>query len=250
MDAPGRMCMIGGSPLPVRCMQRRRFASALPMFVLAPLAAPASAQGLAGISDVDASRGLKTALETGAMAAVRLLGRPDGFLGNPQVRIPLPGYLKDAAKILSAIGRRREVEELETAMNRAAENAVPMAKKLLADAVRTMTVQDAKQILTGGETSVTTFFADRTRQPLSASFLPVVRQATAKVQLAEKADQLAKKAQAFGLVRMEDPSIDHYVTRKALDALYLVIGEEERKIRRDPVGTGSALLGRVFGALR
>jgi hypothetical protein len=230
-------------------MQRRRFASALPVLALAP-AWPAAAQGLQGISDADASRGLKTALETGAIAAVKLLGRTDGFLGNPQVRIPLPGYLKDAAKILGAIGRRREVEELEVAMNRAAENAVPMAKKLLSDAVRTMTVHDAKRILTGGDTSVTTFFADRTRQPLSASFLPVVRQATSKVKLAEKADRLAQKVQAFGLVRMEDPSIDHYVTRKALDALYLMIGEEERKIRRDPVGTGSALLGRVFGALR
>lgn len=229
-------------------MRRRQFSAALPLLVLAPCAA--SAQGWTGISDADATRGLRSALETGAAAAVRLLGRQDGFLGNPQVRIPLPAYLKDAARILSALGQRRQVEELELAMNRAAENAVPMAKKLLTDAVRSMSVGDAKRILTGGDTSVTEFFADRTRTPLGASFLPVVRQATSRVKLTEKADRLAQKAQAFGLVRMEDPSIDHYVTRKALDALYLVIGEEERKIRRDPVGTGSALLGKVFGALR
>lgn len=231
-------------------MRRRQFASTLPALVLAPLAGTASAQGLRGISEADAGQGLRGALERGAVAAVQLLGRNDGFLGNPQVRIPLPSYLKDAAKILSALGQRRQVEELEVAMNRAAEAAVPMARKLLADAVRGMTVRDAKRILTGGDTSVTEFFAERTRAPLSTSFLPVVRQQTAKVGLKEKADRLAQKAQAFGLVKMEDPSIDHYVTRRALDALYLVIGEEERKLRRDPAASGSALLQKVFGSLR
>jgi hypothetical protein len=231
-------------------MIRRDFSSAMAVLSLAALASQrAGAQSLAGISNFDASKGLKAALETGAVAAVHFLGRQDGFLGT-QFRIPLPGYLKDAARILSALGQRRQVEELELAMNRAAENAVPMAKKLLVDAVKSMNVNDAKRILTGGETAVTTFFADRTRTPLGASFLPVVRQATSKVGLTEKADRLAQKAQAFGLVKMEDPSIDHYVTRRALDALYAVIAEEEKKIRRDPVGTGSALLGKVFGALR
>jgi hypothetical protein len=228
-------------------MDRRHFSCALAALLTA---ARAQAQGLAGISELDASRGLKGALETGALAAVKLLGRPDGFLANPQVRIPLPGALKDAARFLSAFGQQRQVEELETAMNRAAENAVPLAKTLLVNAVKAMSVKDAKEILTGGETSVTEFFAGKTRTPLSASFLPVVRQATSKVGLVEKYDRIAAKVASFGLVRQEDASIDHYVTRKALDGLYLMIGEQEKKIRRDPVGTGSALLGRVFGALR
>ena len=234
-------------------MIRRRQFTVLPAVLAGSclfLAAHARAQGLAGISDLDATRGLKAALENGAAAAVKLLGRPDGFLGNPKVRIPLPGYLKDAARLLSALGQRRQVEELETAMNRAAENAVPRAMKLLTDAVRTMSVTDARNILAGGDTSVTQFFADKTRQPLARSFLPVVRQATAKVDLAQKYDQIASKGVGFGLVKQEDASLDHYVTRKALDGLYFMIGEEERKIRRDPVGTGSALLGKVFGALR
>lgn len=231
-------------------LRRRRFASALSVLLLAPLTLRVHAQGLAGISDAEASKGLKGALEKGALAAVRSLGRPDGFLGNPQVRIPLPGYLKEAAKIMSALGRRKDVEELETAMNRAAENAVPLAKNLLLDAVKHMSVRDAKDILTGGDTSVTEFFAGKTRAPLSDHFLPVVRQATAKVGLAQKYDRIAQKAQAFGLVKPEDASIDHYVTRKALDGLYFMIGEEEKQIRRDPFGTGSALLGKVFGALR
>lgn len=230
-------------------MLRRTLLPALPLSFLL-LSAQARAQSLAGISDLDASRGLKTALERGALAAVQLLGRPDGFLGNPQVRIPLPGWLKDAGKLLSALGQRRQVEELETAMNRAAENAVPLAKKLLVDAVKNMSVRDAKDILTGGDTSVTTFFADKTRAPLGGQFLPVVRQATSKVGLAEKYNQIAGKGVGLGLVRQEDASIDHYVTRKALDGLYFMIGEEEKKIRRDPVGTGSALLSKVFGSLR
>lgn len=232
-------------------MHRRRFALS-GVFALFPAAwlPSARAQGLAGISDFDASQGLKAALQAGAAAAVQVLGRPDGFLGNPQVRIPLPGYLKDAGKLLSAIGQRRQVEELETAMNRAAEGAVPLAKQLLLDAVQGMSVTDARRILTGGDTSVTEFFAGKTRKPLASAFLPAVREQTARVELAGKYDRIAGKAAGFGLVKPEDASIDHYVTRKALDALYLVIGEEEKKIRRDPVGTGSALLSRVFGAMR
>lgn len=232
-------------------MIRRDFTAALAVLSLTALASQrVAAQGLAGISNLDASKGLRAALETGAVAAVQLLGRQDGFLGSDKFRIPLPGYLQDASKILTMLGQGRQVQELEVAMNRAAEQAVPMAKNLLVGAVKNMSVQDAKAILTGGDTSVTTFFAEKTRSPLTTSFLPVVKRATSRVQLTEKADRLAQKAQAFGLVRMEDPSIDHYVTRKALDALYVVIGEEERKIRRDPVGTGSAILQRVFGAMR
>jgi hypothetical protein len=181
---------------------------------------------------------------------VRLLGTTDGFLGNPKVRIELPGYLRDAAKLLKMMGREQDVKDLEVAMNRAAESAVPLGKKLLTDAVRNMSVTDAKRILTGGETSVTEFFADKTRQPLSVQFLPVVKQATSKVGLARKYDRIAGQGVQFGLVKQEDASIDQYVTRKALDGLYYMIGEEEKKIRRDPIGTGSALLGKVFGALR
>jgi len=231
-------------------MRRRDFATALPLLASPALLLPAHAQGLAGISDLDASKGLRTALEKGAMSAVQLLGRTDGFLGNPQVRIPLPKALKDAAKLLGALGQKKQVEDLETAMNRAAENAVPMAKDLLVGAVQKMTVTDAKNILTGGDTSVTTFFADKTRTPLSAQFLPVVKQATSKVGLARKYDRIAGQGAQLGLIKQEDASIDHYVTRKALDGLYYMIGEEEKKIRRDPIGTGSALLGKVFGALR
>jgi len=231
-------------------MHRRQLFLALAALPVAALPALSRAQGLASLTDADASRGLKAALETGALAAVRLLGVQDGFLANPRVHIPLPGALQDASRLLKAMGQGRQIDDLEVAINRAAENAVPMARTLLVNAARSMTVADAKNILTGGDTSVTQFFADKTRTPLATQFLPAVRQATSKVGLAAKYDQIAGKAAGFGLLRQEDASIDQYVTRKALDGLYLVIGDEEQKIRRDPVGTGSAILQKVFGAIR
>ena len=203
---------------------------------------------LAGISNADASNGLKTALEKGAVAAIALLGRPDGFLGNPKVRIPLPGYLDNAAKLLKNFGQGKQIDELLTAINRAAETAVPLGKDLLINAVRSMNVNDAKNILAGGETSVTMFFAEKTRAPLGLKFLPVVSQATEKVGLANKYNEFAGKAAGFGLVKKEDANIQQYVTGKTLDGLYLVIGEEEKKIRRDPVGTGNDILKKVFGS--
>lgn len=202
------------------------------------------------LSDADASRGLKTALETGALAAVGKLGQADGFLGNPLVRIALPGHLEDAARLLKTLGQGRRVDELVTAMNRAAESAVPMAKDLLLAAVKSMNVADAKKILSGGDTSVTAFFAEKTRAPLAIKFLPVVTQATQKVGLAEKYNQVAGKAAGLGLVKKEDANVQQYVTGKTLDGLYRMIGEEEKKIRHDPVGTGNALLQKVFGTLR
>lgn len=233
-------------------MHRRLFIASVPSLLLAVPATglPAQASGLAGITGAEASQGIKTALERGAVAAVALLGRPDGFLANPQVRIPLPGFLADAARFLRAMGRAKQVEELEVAMNRAAEAAVPLARDLLVDAVRTISVTDARKILTGGPTSVTAFFADRTRVPLAARFLPVVTKATDKVGLAEKYNRVAGKAAGMGLVKQEDATVEHYVTRKSLDGLYFMIGDEEKKIRQDPVGTGSAILKKVFGALR
>ncbi|HEU4459010.1 MAG TPA: DUF4197 domain-containing protein [Methylibium sp.] len=201
------------------------------------------------LSQADASAGLKAALERGAAAAVGLLGRTDGFLGNPKVRIPLPGALESAAKLLRTLGQGQRVDELVTAMNRAAESAVPEAKPLLSNAVRSMSVGDAKRILAGGDTSVTDFFAEKTRSPLSTRFLPIVTKATERVALAEKYNAVASKGAGLGLVKKEDANVQQYVTGKALDGLYLMIGEEEQKIRRDPVGTGSAILKKVFGAL-
>ncbi len=210
----------------------------------------AQALTLDELSSAQASQGLKLALEKGAMAAVKSLGQPNGFLGNDKVRIALPGVLEDAAKLLRTLGQGARLDELIIAMNHAAETAVPMARDMLVGAVKTMSVQDAKKILTGGDNSVTQFFAEKTQQDLSRQFLPVVTKVVARVNLAEKYNQLAGKAAAMGLLKGDQVSIEQYVTAKSLDGLYLMIAEEEKKIRQDPVGTGSALLQKVFGALR
>ena len=231
-------------------MDRREFTAGLgASAALWVLAAQAQAQSLASLSNADASAGLKAALERGAAAAVDLLGKTDGFLGNPKVRIPLPSALEKGAKLLKGLGQGAKVDELVTAMNRAAESAVPEARPLLTNAVKSMTVSDAKKILSGGDTSVTGFFAEKTRQPLTGKFLPIVTKATEKVSLAEKYNAVAGKGVGLGVVKKEDANVQQYVTGKALDGLYLMIGEEEKKIRQDPVGTGSAILKKVFGAL-
>jgi hypothetical protein len=237
-------------------MQRRNFNQAgVGAFGLLIAAAYGHAQALSlsdlsGISNTEASTGLKAALEKGAEAAVSLLGKPDGFMGNPKVRIPLPGYLDDAAKMMRNFGQGKRIDELLTSINRAAEAAVPMGKDLLVGAVKSMSVNDAKNILTGGDNSVTKFFAEKTRAPLGVKFLPVVTEATEKVGLARQYNEFAGKAATFGLVKKEDANIQQYVTGKSLDGLYLIIGEEEKKIRQDPVGTGSAILQKVFGSLK
>lgn len=236
-------------------MQRRQFnaftatATAAAGLLLATYR-QAWALTLSDLTNTEATTGLKTALEKGATAAIQLLGKPDGFLGNPKVRIPLPGYLNDAAKLLKTLGQGKRVDELVTSMNRAAEAAVPMAKDLLVSTVKAMSVTDAKNILSGGENSVTKFFAEKTREPLGVQFLPIVTKATEKVGLADKYNRVAGKAAGMGLVKKEDANIQQYVTGKSLDGLYLMIGEEEKKIRQDPVGTGSAVLKKVFGALK
>jgi hypothetical protein len=204
----------------------------------------------ANLTETDAATGIRAALERGALSAVALLGRSDGFLANPKVRIPLPGYLEDAGKLLRKVGQGKRVDELVTSMNRAAEQAVPEAKSLLVQAAKSISVDDALRIVRGGDTSVTDYFAGKTRTPLGERFLPIVTRATERLALAEKYNEVADRASRFGLVKPEDANLQQHVTVKALDGLYLMIGEEERKIRRDPVGTGSAILKKVFGGLR
>jgi hypothetical protein len=230
-------------------MKRREFTTVAGGTLLAGLGMAGSAQAALGglLNEGDASLGVKTALERGAREAVALLGRTDGFLKNPKVMIPLPGALKDAAQLLKFAGQQQKVDELVTAMNRAAEAAVPEAEALLMDAVKSLTVADAVKIVRGNDTSVTQYFSTRTRAPLGEKFLPIVTAATEKVSLAEKYNAVAGRASGFGLVKKEDANVQVYVTRKALDGLYWMIGEEEKKIRRDPVGTGSDILRKVFG---
>ena len=210
---------------------------------------PAAAQ-LERITNSEAVSALKTALEKGARGAVSSLGRTDGFFGNPRVRIPMPESLQRAERFMRRIGMGRYADELVLTMNRAAEAAVPEARTLLIGAVKKMTVEDAKGILTGGDTAGTAYFRRTTEDQLRARFLPIVSRATARVKLAEKYDEYADWGVRFGLMRREDANLNVYVTQKALDGLFLVIADEERSIRRDPIGSASSIIRKVFGALR
>lgn len=218
-------------------------------FALLVICVPVWAAGLAGISDGEASGGLREALTQGAGRAVEVLGRKDGFLNNKKVRIPLPDGLAQAESAMRLMGRGKDLDELVTAMNRAAEAAVPEAKVMLVDAVKAMSVDDARKILTGGDDSVTRYFKDKTQARLTEMFLPTVRQSTERLALAGQYNKLAGQASSFGLVKSEDAQIENYVTRKALDGLYLMIAEEERAIRKNPVAAAGSLAQKVFGAL-
>lgn len=232
-------------------MRRREFnhATWLCGLGVAGWVSKAQALGLSDLSSTEALGGVRAALSQGAKAAVLQLGQAGGFLNNPKVRIGLPGILEDAAPVLKATGQGKRLDALVQTMNEAAEKAVPLAADLLAQAIGHLSVEDARRILGGGDTSVTDFFADKTRTSLTTQFLPVVRRSTDQVQLADKYQAVAGRAAKLGLMKAEDADLPGYVTARALTGLYHVIGEEERKIRRNPAQAGSALLKKVFGAL-
>jgi hypothetical protein len=171
-------------------------------------------------------------------------------MNDPKVKIPLPPALDEVAKGMRMLGRGKDADELVAAMNQAAEEAVPAAKPLLISAVRSMSIQDAKKILTGGDGSVTQFFREKTAASLALKFLPIVKRATDRVGLAQKYDQLAGEGEKLGLIKGDAANIEQYVTHKALDGLYTMIGEEERAIRQNPAAAASAIVSEVFGALR
>ena len=210
---------------------------------------PLLAQSLDQLSGRDVTAGLKAALDKGTTAAVESLGRTDGFWANPKVRIPLPDQLQRVRSALRLMGKAEELDALELAVNRAAEQAVPQAKTLLTNAVKSMTVDDAKQILRGADDSVTQFFKSKTASQLSERFLPIVRQVTQRSGLAQQYNALAGQGAALGLVKPEQATVERYVTQKALDGLYTMIAEEEKKIRANPLAAGSDIIRRVFGAL-
>ena len=213
-------------------------------------AAALHAAGLDGITNSEASSGLKQALTDGSAAAVAQLGAEGGFLNNPKVKIPLPPALQRIETALRYTGMKRQADDLVVAMNRAAELAVPEAKTLLVESVRKMTVQDAKGILTGGDTAATDYFKRTTQTQLTTRFRPIVKKATDQVGLAQQYNSLAGQAVQLGLIREQQSTIEGYVTEKALDGLYLMIAEQEKAFRANPLGAASDIVKRVFGAVR
>ena len=216
------------------------------LFLSAPLYGAATPIAL---TDAEVARGLRQALIHGADRAVLQLGRDNGFLSNETVRIPVPPSLTRADLLLRKVGMRNYSEQLIVAMNRAAEQAMPEARALLVEAVNRMSIADAKAVLNGSEDAATQYFRRHTEGALTARLRPIVQQATQRVQVAEAYSQYAGHAARFGLIKKEDADLNAYVTRKALEGLYLTIAEEERTIRRNPLQQGTDLLRKVFGSL-
>jgi len=214
-----------------------------------PATQPATTSGVDALSTTEINAGLKEALTRGADAAVAQLGQKDGFFGNAALKIPLPPSLQKAEKAMRLFGMGKQADELVLSMNRAAEAAVPEAKTLLVGAVKEMTLEDARGILTGGQTSATDFFRSKTEAQLTERFGPIVKANTDKVGLAQQYNQYAGAAAQFNLIDKKQASVEQYVTQQALDRLYTVIGEKEAALRANPMQAGSDLLKKVFGAV-
>jgi hypothetical protein len=210
------------------------------------VAAPSAVDAL---TSKDAAGGLRAALSQGIDIAVTQLGAPNGFLNDPKVAIPLPPALAKAEKALRMVGMGGEADQLKTTMNHAAEQAVAAAKPVFKQALQRMTVADAKDILTGGEDAGTQYFRRATGAELGAKFQPIVAKETAKLRLGSVYDQYAGKAAGLGLISKQDANLNDYVTQKALDGLFSRIADEERDIRKNPVGQANTLIKKVFGAL-
>ncbi|MDP1594918.1 MAG: DUF4197 domain-containing protein [Gallionella sp.] len=223
-----------------------------------PAAAPAAvapttnnaASALAGFSNKDQVGSLKQALTQGAETAVANLAKENGYLGNDKVRIPLPESLQKADSLMRQFGMGKYADELITSMNRAAEAAVPEAKTLLVGAVKNMTVADAKAILTGGNDAATQYFRKNTETALTGKFKPIVNKSMQKVKLAEKYDQFAGKGAQYGLVDQQDAKLDDYITRRAMDGLFLMMAEQEKAIRANPLEATGSLAKKVFSAIK
>jgi hypothetical protein len=219
----------------------------------APLVAATATTATAAVTTATATKsetadGLKAALSQAVTTAVSTLGKTDGFMGNPEVRIPLPGKLQKAAKKLRKLGMAKQTDALELAMNRAAEAAVPEAKALFVDAIKQMSVTDAVGLLRGPDDAATQYFRGAMSDKLAERFQPIVNKATESVQLAKQYNDVVGRASALGLVDQKDASLDAYVTHKAMDGLFLVMAREEAAIRKNPLGQASALLRKVFSS--
>ena len=201
------------------------------------------------LSDTEMVGALKEALDKGTRYAVDNLGREGGFLDNASVRIPMPDSLAWLEKTLRTLHQDRLADEFVTSMNRAAERAVPEAAAIFAEAVRTMTLEDARGILSGPDDAATRYFRDRTGPALAEKLRPIVTEATSSAGVTASYKQMVAKAGGLGsLLSSESTDIDGYVTARTLDGLFLMVAEEEKRIRENPLARSSELLRKVFGS--
>ncbi len=204
---------------------------------------------LAAISGPEATQALRDSLDRGARNAIASLGRENGYFNDPKLKIGLPKNFAKAERFLRGMGYGKKVDDLVLAMNRAAETAAPKAKDLVIESIRSMSVDDAKSILTGGDNAATEYFRRTTEGQLAEALMPVVKSVTEKSDLARAYNSLAGTLSRFG-VKSDQSSVEKYVNKKALDGIYTRIGEEERSLRANPTQYAGSLLGKVFGLMK
>ncbi|MDP2969204.1 MAG: DUF4197 domain-containing protein [Deltaproteobacteria bacterium] len=222
------------------------------------IAQPASAQldrifkglglgGQKGLSDAKIGEGLKEALKVGTENTVSFTGKTNGFFLNQAIKILMPEKLRTLEKGLRAVGYGPQVDEFVLSMNRSAEKAAPFAKQIFWDAIGEMTFEDVRKIFSGHETAATDYFKGKTSDKLTAIFKPIVDKAMNEVGVTRQYKELVGRYEAIPFVKKETFDIDHYVVTKALDGLFHVLGEEEKKIRTNPAARVTDLLKEVFG---
>jgi len=199
-----------------------------------------------GLSDVKIGSGLKEALQVGTENTVKLTGKTDGYFMNQAIKILMPEKLRSLEKGLRAVGYGPQVDEFVLSMNRAAEQAAPLAKEIFFDAIGEMTFDDARKILSGGDTAATDYFKTKTANKLAVAFSPVVDQTMNEVGVTRQYKELVGRFQSIPFVKSETFDINHYVVTKALDGLFYVLGQEESKIRTNPAARVTDLLKEVF----
>jgi hypothetical protein len=200
-----------------------------------------------GLSDAKIGSGLKEALKVGTENAVNLTGKTDGYFLNQVIKILMPEKLKFFEKGLRAVGYGPQVDEFVLSMNRAAEKAAPAAKQIFWDAVGEMTFDDARKILSGSDTAATEYFKGKTTDRLTATFKPIVDKSMNEVGVTRQYNELVDRYESIPFVKKESFDLDQYVVTKALGGLFYMVGEEERKIRKNPAARTTDLLKEVFG---
>lgn len=200
-----------------------------------------------GLSESKITDGLKEALQIGTGNAVQTVSRVGGYYNNARIKIPLPGSIQKVEKLVRTAGLGSEVDAFELSMNHAAEKAAPRAKSIFWDAIKQMNVTDARKILEGGDDAATLYFKDKTYGRLSEIFKPIVHKSMSEVGVTEKYQELDQKMAAVPFVGSKRFDLDQYVNDKALDGLFFMVAEEEKKIRHNPAARVTDLLKEVFG---
>jgi hypothetical protein len=201
----------------------------------------------AGLSDAKIGSGLKEALKIGTENTVNLTGKTDGYFLNQAIKILMPEKLRTLEKGLRAVGYGPQIDEFVLSMNRSAEQAAPAAKQIFWDALEQMTFEDARKILSGNETAATEYFKGKTTDKLTAAFRPVVDKSMNEVGVTRQYNELVGRYESIPFVKKETFDLDSYVVTKALDGLFHVLGDEEKKIRTNPEARVTGLLKEVFG---